>query len=494
LEQVFEYNLTASRTLLGRSPGIDFHEFDPGTFGLGSKRQNEVAPGNIADRPAQPIVLEQFVDAQALDRDKSVATDQFQSSLVMMLASEVRHSCVGPGNLLASFAAVLAVPFFTGEASLFPAKLRKCCFEVPRIGLFLARVRGEKRGQPDVDSDSGIGRRLNLYVSEIAREDHIPLVGFPNQSDGLDLTFDRSMQFDPDRPDVLDAEPLPVELDSVAVSGELDRIESVSSFEPRESGFLACFDSSKECDVGFVKSPHCRLGAAEVEASEERIHPSFVLEPTRAIRIADRRFVDLVGKLSVIKADIVQATMRFEHRFKLSLLILVCPESELECPSHRLLSFLICDIALNRCSRDVTDRAGEVTPAPKRRQSGSQRGELLPQYPRCKSFQPVHDLGNAERWIAFHEEVNVVGHDLEGVNRHAQLSGLLIKQDPQAMLDIASQNGPSILRAPHDVILEREDGPLVFSVSVVHALDYTTDRQLVKCLVSREECGHSPVA
>ena len=51
-DRSFGYNLTASRTLLGGSPGVDFHECDPGTFGLGSKRQQEVAPGNIADRRA----------------------------------------------------------------------------------------------------------------------------------------------------------------------------------------------------------------------------------------------------------------------------------------------------------------------------------------------------------------------------------------------------------------------------------------------------------
>ena len=117
---------------------------------------------------------------------------------------------MGLGNFLAGLAAVLAALLLAGQASLLPAKLGQGCFEIPRIGLLLARrTWSGTRSSPTSIPTAGLVDRLDLHVSEIAGEDHIPLAGFPLKSDGLDLTFDRSMQLDPDRPDVLDAEPSP---------------------------------------------------------------------------------------------------------------------------------------------------------------------------------------------------------------------------------------------------------------------------------------------
>jgi hypothetical protein len=56
--------------------------------------------------------------------------------------------------------------------------------------------------------------------------------------------------------------------------------------------------------------------------------------------------VDFVGKLSVVKTDIVQATMCFKHDLEFSFLVLVCPESKLERSSH-LLAFLVRDVSLS---------------------------------------------------------------------------------------------------------------------------------------------------
>src|SRR5208283_829849 len=128
-------------------------------------------------------------------------------------------------------------------------------------------------------------------------------------------------------------------------------------------------------------------------------------------------------------------TMRFEHRFQFSFLVLVRPEAELESPSHPLLPLLLCDVSLDRCSRNVPNATGEVTATPKSRQPGSQRGELLSKHPRCESLQTIHDLGYAECWVAFYKDMHVVRHDLEGVNRHVKLGRLLIKQSTQPLFD-----------------------------------------------------------
>jgi hypothetical protein len=122
LRQVFRNNLAAFRTLLRCPSRVHFHECDPGAFSLGSQRQQEIAPGNIADRAGQPIVPEHVLDAQALDRDEPVATDQLQGDLVVMLATKVLHASVSLRDRLASLAAVLAPLLLPGEAALLPAK------------------------------------------------------------------------------------------------------------------------------------------------------------------------------------------------------------------------------------------------------------------------------------------------------------------------------------------------------------------------------------
>ena len=74
-------------------------------------------------------------------------------------------------------------------------------------------------------------------------------------------------------------------------------------------------------------------------------------------------------------------------------------------------------------------------------------------------------LGRGPTRVSLQEQVDVIGHNLEGVNRHvAQLSGF-VDQFLEADLDSTDQDLPTILRTPDDVILEAENGPGVPRVS-----------------------------
>ena len=48
----------------------------------------------------------------------------------------------------------------------------------------------------------------------------------------------------------------------------------------------------------------------------------------------------------------------------------------------------------------------------------------------------------------------MIGHDFEGVNRHVQFGRFLGEKLPQAALDFGGQDRPTVLGAPHDVVLE----------------------------------------
>ena len=59
---------------------------------------------------------------------------------------------------------------------------------------------------------------------------------------------------------------------------------------------------------------------------------------------------------------------------------------------------------------------------------------------------------------------------LKGVDRHPQFVGLLREQVPQPTRHGIDQDGAAVLRAPHDVVLQREGGTGVLRIATVHAV------------------------
>ena len=65
----------------------------------------------------------------------------------------------------------------------------------------------------------------------------------------------------------------------------------------------------------------------------------------------------------------------------------------------------------------------------------------------------------------------MVGHDLERVNRHINLCGNGVKQNDKAFFNIINKDGSTVLRAPHEVVLEGEYRAAILSV-LTHAKYY----------------------
>ena len=61
----------------------------------------------------------------------------------------------------------------------------------------------------------------------------------------------------------------------------------------------------------------------------------------------------------------------------------------------------------------------------------------------------------------------MVGPDFQGWNLRLDFFRLLVQQFPQPILQCTSENAFAILRAPHQVIVQREGGSSVDSVSVI---------------------------
>ena len=122
------------------------------------------------------------------------------------------------------------------------------------------------------------------------------------------------------------------------------------------------------------------------------------------------------------------------------------------------------------------DRTGVVAAAPKRRQAGAQRSELLPENAAGPAFDPVDDLSHAQGRVRFDEQVNVVWHHFHRVDSHAVFFGCLDDQFLQAGVNRSDEDLAPIFRAPDEVILQAENNPGAGSVSWFggHAACYTS--------------------
>jgi hypothetical protein len=109
------------------------------------------------------------------------------------------------------------------------------------------------------------------------------------------------------------------------------------------------------------------------------------------------------------------------------------------------------------------------------------------------ALEAIDDLGHTSRRVALDEQVHVIRHDLERVDRHPQFDRPLREQGAEPIGDIADQDRPPVLRAPLDVVLQGEDGAGVLCITTVHAFDYTDARQLVNPFVHHSEGGKSPL-
>jgi hypothetical protein len=124
--------------------------------------------------------------------------------------------------------------------------------------------------------------------------------------------------------------------------------------------------------------------------------------------------------------------------------------------------------------------------------------KLLAQQAGREALQAVDDLGAPAGRVGRDEQLNVVGHDLQGVNRHRQFRRLAGEQAAQTEGDFIDQHRPAILGAPNDVVLQREERTGIFGITSVHAVYYTSAGQLIKD--SRRTvrilggCGHSPAS
>lgn len=335
--QLFQDDRTAATALLACSTSRDLHDRNTGTLSLVFQRRQEAAPGGVRNRTAQPVVPEHPSDVQAFHRDETVATAQFQSSLVSVISPQVRNPGVQLPKLLHGLLAVLAALLLSAHGSAGSSEGWKLGLQVSGVGLVLAIGCGQKAFDADVYTNGGIVAGRDIDIPKVAGKDGEPLVTFELEADGLDRAIDCPVQLDLDRSDVLDAQlAVGKQLDAVAVGRKLDGLKSALGLEARVSGLLSGLDAAEEGRERLVEPPHRGLGRGEVQLLEPLVDEPLVCEPCRLLVVGDGNAVVIVGGLTLAEAGIVEAPMRLQHNFEFAGLVVVRVQSELECLSHQL--------------------------------------------------------------------------------------------------------------------------------------------------------------
>jgi hypothetical protein len=100
---------------------------------------------------------------------------------------------------------------------------------------------------------------------------------------------------------------------------------------------------------------------------------------------------------------------------------------------------------------------------------------------RASALEAIDQLSDAPSRIRLDEQVDVVGHDLQCVDCSSEVDSYCLEDLAEPSFDATDENFTAILRAPHEVVLEREEGASVLAVAFGdHVSQYSSGRQLVK--------------
>jgi alpha-D-ribose 1-methylphosphonate 5-triphosphate synthase subunit PhnH len=153
---------------------------------------------------------------------------------------------------------------------------------------------------------------------------------------------------------------------------------------------------------------------------------------------------------------------------------------------HRADALLSFNGATNNRFGDCSDAASVIAAAPKRRQTGTDRSELVPENAAGPAHNPVDDLGDRQGRASLNEQMHMVGHHFHRMDHHAVFLGGLDDRFLKPVVNRRSQHFAPILRTPYEVIFHTENRRGIDSLSrfSVHA-PYCADARYIPSRTSR---------
>ncbi len=111
-------------------------------------------------------------------RDQIVVADETERGLVCVVEALAAHLAVQGGDAFHGLASSLRPALAAGEGPLRCLQLFRGVAAVARVVDVPAVGGGQKRGDPQIDTDHGSGRGERFGRCLVGREDHVPAAPF----------------------------------------------------------------------------------------------------------------------------------------------------------------------------------------------------------------------------------------------------------------------------------------------------------------------------
>ncbi len=312
--QVFLDNLVTARAALRRAAWINLDHMTTSIYRFVGREGDQLVPGSIRNTLGQRGVFDHADDIQVLKDDDAKALNQGATQLVRKVAATVGHPVV-------NLADRLPVVFTFGCSFRMPLHTALCACQVgliltkePWIGNLLASRKRGKVEQSQVNTNRRSCVCFESVFCQIARCDQVPVVTSARKRQRLDGILNWSVQPDADAANVLEIHAVAVDLAPISVLGEVHRVKSVTTFEPRVTWFVgSLLDTSKEVLERTLEATQRCLTAGEVCGRQVRIGLAVQLQPGGLLLVVDTAPFLLPGVFPFLEGTIVQMPVGIQH-------------------------------------------------------------------------------------------------------------------------------------------------------------------------------------
>ncbi len=256
----------SAETGLRRAARVNAHQLSTSVFSFVGEFGDERRPSGIIDTLGKPSTSQAF-KVQIFDGNRAVAVDDATTNLVLKVRTLIKDVLVCALQKLHGFPATVRAFLASRYFALCNSQLLLRFPVVARIiNLSSIRECGE-REQANIYADALCPNRQRLCL-HFNRKARIPPPCFTLDRQGLDLSFNLTMQLDFDLADFRQAEMRTLQRESELRIGE--RVITGARTKARESGFAPALHSSKERFESLINSMQGVLQDLRMDAVEIR--------------------------------------------------------------------------------------------------------------------------------------------------------------------------------------------------------------------------------
>jgi hypothetical protein len=461
--QTFWNHPPAPAARLGRVGRVHGNDLDTSTFSLVFKHLPKLSKPGIMRGERQVSVAVHEIEGEVFDSDQVILSHKACADLVKIIRSLISHLFVQAGNTPVGFSLAAAPLHLSRSVTLQAAQFRQVIPQPMWIFNQLTRRKSSQTVQANVNANlsASLGKTF-FRIGQFEHQANVPLFANPLDDRVLDNrpVRDSSVVAHPHFAHALHVErstPMYIlaQLASITV-GVFNAIETAATFETRKARLFPRLQTAKEGSKRLIQASQEVLQAGCVDLPQRIGVISAHISKVRPLRSVTNPLPRLsIGSDPLLEGGIVSQPGLPEQKVQLFRLLAIRAKEVLVRAKHNLTRLLHLDISLDSFLGDVTDWAHVVASTPHVRQSGTQLGKLLAQYPGCIPLELVGKaLGRFIR-VALDEQVNVVGHDFKRLNHYIQFLSFLIQQGAQFLGNLADQHFAAVCGTPNEVILQR---------------------------------------